>query len=197
MKNLIIFAFLLISIPVLSQDNHFGFKGAYVTSSINHPKSSDNDSYSKRNMFSAGAFYNIGLSKHFSFQIEALYTLKGYKRTIISERPGKPTQTVIYPYNSDYIELPLLIKYSFGETIKPYINTGIAPSFNVSDPYNAYKPFDLGIIASIGLDIPLSKKISTFIELRTSLGLLNTHKPLSSDSFYKNNSLYASTGLIF
>jgi hypothetical protein len=189
MKSITIFALLLISIPAFSQKkNTFGVKIGYISSWVTNPDFYSNVNYHKRNMASLGGFYNRSFNKNYSIQVEALYSMKGYKLI---------NQDVIYSYNSDYIELPLLFKARMNGKIKPYINAGFAPAYNISDSYDKFNAFDLGLIGSIGFDISLSENTYTFIELRINQGVVNSHTPFNSNSSYKNASFYALTGIAF
>jgi outer membrane protein W len=199
----IIFIILFIQCGIVSAQNknHFGFKAGYISSRINHKAFNSSLEYSPRNMVSIGFAYNRNLTKILDLQIETLYSMKGYKNTILdgtTNNSGTKLGGTIHSYNADYIELPILLKlHTNNGKIKPFLNGGFSPSFNVSDSYNTFKSFDLGLVGSVGIDIPITKKIYTFLELRGNLGLLKTHTPLYSNSEYSTSSFYAITGLFF
>jgi hypothetical protein len=186
------FAFIIfIFLPILSfaqKKNHFGIKAGYISSRINHKAFNSDFNYSPRNLFTLGFAYNRSLGKVLDFQIESIYSFKGYQHK---------ASEAIYSYNTSYVEIPVLLKVHTTTKLKPFLNAGFSPSFKMSDNYNTFKAFDLGLIGSIGIDIPLSENIYTFLELRGNLGLLKTHTPITSKSDYSTSSLYLITGLFF
>jgi hypothetical protein len=191
--NILILVMLFISFVGYSQKkSHFGIKASYISSQTNNKEFNTNVSLSGRRSFSAGLSYNMNLATVLDFQIEALYSRKGYSG--------------LFDYKADFIEIPILVKaHSKGGKIKPFINTGLSPAFNIVDNYNSFKSFDLGFISSIGIDIPINERY-TFIEIRYSLGLITNHTPvIMTDNFgiiinqpgQKNNSFYLTTGFFF
>jgi hypothetical protein len=198
------FAFIIfIFLPILTfaqNKNHFGIKAGFISTRLNTSDFKSNLGYSPRNLFTVGVAYNRNLNNILDIQIEALYSMKGYKKTaldiVINNSSTK--QSVKYAYNADCVELPILLKLHTNKgKLKPFLNGGFAPSFNVGDQYNTFKPFDIGLVGSIGLDFYLSEKTYTFLEFRGNLGLLKTHTPIASKSDYSTSSLYLITGLFF
>jgi hypothetical protein len=191
-KYILISVMLFTSLSGFSQKkSHLGIKGGYIASTTNNKEFNSNLAYLGRRSFSAGICYNTSIAKVFDFQLEALYSRKGY--------------TNFYTYKADFIEMPIILKvHANGGKIKPFLNTGISPSLNIIDNSNSFQSFDLGFISSVGIDIPI-KECYTFIELRYSLGLLGNHSLNLTDnagnpiiqSNEKNNSFYVSTGLFF
>lgn len=88
--------------------------------------------------------------------------------------------------NFDYLSIPILLKFEFGNNNRLYINAGPSMSFllnthseiisqedNLNDNANI---FDLAISAGLGKKFELDKTNSLTIEVRHSLGLLNTSR---------------------
>lgn len=182
MKRIIfILSFLLLSISTYSQDkNYFGVKVGYINSWLSAPGFSSNLNYIKRSGISLGVLYNRELTKALSFQPEILYSQKGYSYEGLTDAHGNQ---ISYVNHIDVIEVPLLIKASLGGKVRPYLSTGFAPAFIVNETQKSNKSFDLGVLGSLGFDIPLSEKTKIFLELRINSGLLKAQAGYNTGSF--------------
>lgn len=179
MKHLLIVILAFVSFNTYGQTS-FGIKAGYVNSWV---KSSES-----RHGVSAGAILNIKLSETFSFQTEALYTMKGNKVQV---------SRTIYSYHADCIEVPVMVKAQIGNKVSPYLSIGASPYFIIKDNYNTYKPFDFAFIASAGLDFGRDNNTVPFIEVRYANGLSSVHTPRFSRAEQSMASIYAFVGLKF
>jgi hypothetical protein len=143
-KSLMIFLLMtMISFSLSAQDekNHYiGFKGGI---SIPQLKSSDDNilsrDYKSRLAPNFGGFFEIGLKKKFSFQVEVNYAGHGGKRIGLQPIPRTPTGLPALPTGNyyyanfrnvaklNYLEIPALLKYKFSSKGKPrvYLNGGV------------------------------------------------------------------------
>lgn len=107
----------------------------------------------------------------------------------------------------DYLTIPVLARFSYGEKVHFFFNTGVFFSFltkqieyaegtnyhvigmsiystdynyKFSDDYN-YKPLDFGAIGGVGLGVPIQKRWYFSLELRDNFGISNI---LYSNSYY-------------
>ncbi|MFC2133194.1 porin family protein [Bacteroidota bacterium] len=79
-----------------------------------------------KTLLSIGAVADICLFDNLSLQIEPMYVQKGSKMTPIDINESE------YSLSASYIELPVLLKYSYGTTFRPYVTAGAALSFTLS-----------------------------------------------------------------
>lgn len=80
----------------------------------------------KKTLWGIGAVAEIGLFDNLSLQVEPMYIQKGSKMTPIAVDESE------YGLSTSYIEIPVLLKYSYGNTLKPYVAAGATLSFNLS-----------------------------------------------------------------
>ncbi len=163
----------------------FGVKGglALANWSTSEPLFGDYPLKNKAG-FVFGAFTNIGLARNFSFQPEILYVQKGPK---VSVAEGEVTGTV--KFNTDYLEIPLLLMYSFqkeGSTLIPSIFAGPFVGLNLSakekikipgeeytyDFKDEIKNVEYGVTFGLGLAKKMSK-MTLHSDIRYDLGLSN------------------------
>jgi len=127
-----LFLFSLTAIPALAGIN-FGVKGGFTLANIKSvPDTFEGYKWETKMGLAGGVFFELGLAKGFSIQPEVLYVQKGAK---ISTTVGELTETL--KLNLDYVEIPLLLKYSFvpGGTIIPSIYAGPFVGFNTTAKY--------------------------------------------------------------
>lgn len=127
--------------------------------------------------FCVGGFVVFGLSKGMAVQVEALYTQKGADFDMAVD-----ADTVTVHWNTDYIEIPVLFKYTF-ETkgnLKPVLFVGPSVAFNMSAKVKAsyqgqseemdipgFQSTDFGLVFGGGLDIGPRIRV----DLRYTMGL--------------------------
>ena len=129
-----------LSLFAQDEKNYIGFKGGVsipqLSSSQDNVLSRD---YKSRTAANFGSFFEVGLTKNFSFQTEVNYAGQGGKRIgiqPISQPPaGLPTLPAgVYYYANfknvaklNYLEMPVMLKYKFGSKAKLgfYLNGGV------------------------------------------------------------------------
>jgi hypothetical protein len=151
----------------------------------------------------AGIFGEYGFARNFSAKV-ALH----YER--ISTRTDNYSailpQGGMLQYNLDYLSFPLLVKWSFGNRIRFFVNAGPCISLllqeslwylpengnksKVANETGAYYPVNLAVTAGCGVAIPVGKKLSVTLELRDNLGVLNIRSTVSD---FEQNSYFPMT----
>lgn len=145
--------FLLLSIPAFGQHN-LGFMGGMNFSDLDL-----SDHATSITVFGFGGMYDFDFSENFTLHIEGLYLQKGGMIDFADPNPDVKLK-------SGFFELPILLKASFGNDIRPYFIFG--PSFGMlltssaeaeieGETYSAgiqgiTSGLDLGFAAGIGLD---------------------------------------------
>jgi hypothetical protein len=135
--------------------------------------------------FASGVVFDIRLSEKFYAHIEPMYLQKGGKIEEGTDPANQPEGQI----NISSIEIPLLIKYTFGDRIKPYLVVGPTVGYNLKseiefdltglifkgDLDEVTESFDFGLTFGGGLQVPFNFGI-IFLEGRYTFGLLNQRK---------------------
>lgn len=203
-KHVLFLAIVLISIKTYSQESRikYSFQGG-----VNYSRYRGSDFLEVGdNKFSIA--YLFGAS--FEYQIQEKLALKV---DVNYERKVEKTKNTLYNYYnpedldisdtfvntsfSNYIALPILIKYNFSEKNSFYLNGGPFLGFLLNSGYKtdfildgedtspidttkSNKTLDLGITFGIGKEFNITDKNRIYIELRDNLGLINRYKVTSS-----------------
>ncbi|MFD0963552.1 porin family protein [Pseudofulvibacter geojedonensis] len=200
-KLLLIVLGLFLTIQIYAQND---FKIG-INAGINYPKLRGNE-YAKYNNFKVG--YLVGVS--FDYYIKQNLSLK---TNINYERKIKKLEITLFSYDAnvtgkenyneiyEYINLPILLKYEFGNS-KFFANGG--PFFNYlinqkidsnysnnnSNLHSKQKKIDFGLSLGIGTNISLNEKNDLTIEIRDDLGLIDTSDASeNTNSTLKTNSI--------
>jgi hypothetical protein len=142
--------------------------------------------------FTAGISYQYSFSESFSFFSALDYERKGsvVKFQLTDEQGNSPGELTAHA-NYDYLVLPMLGRFSFGNHLKMFMNAGpyvgylmkvtsvteendVIPHTEYDLTDESYK-YDLGISAGLGVKIPIKDKMTFNVEVRNNLGLVNTH----------------------
>ena len=141
----------------------------------------------------AGINVTYGFSKHFAVKAGLAYERKG--TDFLSTRSDIPmTAYVNYTFHYDYLTMPLLVKASFGRSLRFFASAGPSISYLLKQSYisnenlyqkNYWEPdpstftennhLDIGLICGIGVEYAISKSFITSLECRTNIGLTNTN----------------------
>ncbi|MFC2084080.1 porin family protein [Bacteroidota bacterium] len=140
------------------------------------------------NSFEFGAAADISFSDNFSIYLEPMYIEKGgaFK---IEESIGKSILPDI-TLRMSYIEIPIFLKFSTGEKIKPFIIAGPTIDINLSskietgfqgfefaiDTQDLTRRFGFGLSFGGGLNY-MTDAITLLIECRYTLGISDFTKP--------------------
>lgn len=212
-KQYLLLVIAFISIKTFSQESKikYSFQGGVNHSNFRGGLYFGKDKFSVAYLF--GASFEYQIKEKLALKVDVNYERK-IKQTnnvieIIGNGSFDPIDNNSGIYNfvntsfSNYIVLPILIKYNFSEKDSFYLNGGPFLGFllnsgiktnlvldgeetSASTTTNDYKTLDVGVSFGIGKEFNLSDKNKIYIELRDNLGLLNTNKLMSR---YHNNEI--------
>ena len=120
-----------------------------------------------------------------SLKVEPVYLKKGAK-LIEGEDPMEEPEAHL---KSSYLELPVLLKYSFLERISPYLIAGMTVAYQLDTKLDVKFPglettiemkdvtenFEFGLSFGGGLEVPINS-INLFFDCRYTIGLTNMQK---------------------
>jgi len=140
--------------------------------------------------FSAGFTGQYYFNEGFSLNTALQYEKKGVSITIVTtDNNGQPNGTIFDSKQLNYLVVPILLRYEFGNTCKLFVNggpyfgylvqaTGIIKSDDpllsensTHDVTSTTNRFDMGLSAGVGLDAPLSSRLVLSFEACANLGL--------------------------
>lgn len=206
------FVFSFISIQSFSQLSG-GIRAGGNFTNITGPESKD---YKFKPGFHAGAYLEYDFAEKFSFQTEAVYSVKGF-RNKYSSTTLNITSDYDVLYNLAYIDVPFILNVNFGE-MGSYLGIGPQISFLANAKYDGeasisgpsypaqtvtiagsgtdgWNPVDFGVILGTG------SKFDSGIEycLRAGYGLTNVFDPkqASNDETYHNLVFSVTLGYAF
>jgi opacity protein-like surface antigen len=150
----------------------------------NH-QSSDDQEITTLLGFGTGAVLDISLSENIFARIEPMYLQKGGK----IEEGNDPVNQPEGQIKSSSIEIPILLQYTFGNRIKPYLIAGPTVGYNLKseiefdmtglkfkgDLKDVTETFDFGLTFGGGIQVPVGFGI-LFLEGRYTYGLINQQK---------------------
>jgi hypothetical protein len=138
---------------------------------------------SSRTLFGVGAVFELGISPNISFEAEPTYLQKGGTQMATTTDPN-------IDFKFTFLEIPLFLKISVGEKIRPYVKAGPTIGFLLSSnaegevggvvaggPLQVYKAdlnnvlasTDFGFSVGAGASLALGKKIF-FLDGRYNIG---------------------------
>lgn len=127
--------------------------------------------------YTFGDFIEYHFKGKFSLKADLLLEKKG-GRTYI---PNLPAGIKTF-FNTNYLVIPLLGKFSFGHKLKLFVNAGPYVGILLGQGPNdaPIENFDLGLTTGMGLTVPLNEHIFINTEIRNNLGLYNINTFLNS-----------------
>lgn len=166
--------------------------------------------------FSAGGSIKYNTSKHFGIKALLQYDQNGwaYRSLTLATNTGNLLGKGDILFKLNYLTLPLLAEYSFGNKIKFKTGAGIFLGLllsnqvitKVKEPYapnntpttksrsDYRRSANFGLSFGAGLQIPVSSAVKFDLGLRNNLGLANIYK---GDATIKTNSFSIQTGFTF
>ncbi|WNJ19630.1 porin family protein [Pontibacter sp. G13] len=159
-----------------------------------------------------GVFGQFSLSDRFALRTSVSFERKGFsQKGKIVDPLGVLIGEVQDFQNLDYLTLPIMGRFTFGESVQFFFNTGpylgallkyeqitkvtgqAEFNFQFTDQFNR---LDLGWATGIGMQIPIGTNLMISTELRNHLGLLNISSvPVIDDKSIKTLSSYLLVGL--
>ena len=165
----------------------------------------------------AGGHFKIQMAKHFGLKAILAYDQYGWAYHDLAFENGNGTrlETGDLVNKLNYLNLPLLAEYSFGDKTKFYLDGGVFVGYLLSSKMikkinqpSSYtqnigsgqrRSGNFGVSAGAGIQIPIAHKIKLDFGVRDNLGLANIYKPQSSsdNATMKTNAFSIVTGLTF
>ena len=128
MNKIITIILLIISLVPISAQTRIGLTGGINFSNIESGNSISPE-FRSINTLSAGAVINVSLSDKLSFLLEPQYMERGADLNIPGLfAPGLQIRLT-------YIEVPILLKFTTGKELKPYLIAGPTIAFNLSSEF--------------------------------------------------------------
>lgn len=173
---------LFMVLPTHAQQYYAGVVGGLNIAEMDLNADGLDQEISTRYLVGIGGVFGVCLSKNVSLQLEPMYLQKG---GIMEQYAPSPDLFI----KSSFLEVPLFLKITFGENIRPYILAGPTVGFLLdsevkgeisgltfkADLKNILRRVDFGIGLGAGVSFPLGKG-SVFLEGRYTFGLSNINK---------------------
>ncbi|MGD8306304.1 MAG: porin family protein [Ignavibacteria bacterium] len=193
--NCLVIAILILgTLPAYSQSSEFqmnrfslGVIGGLNFADLHFPNSQgpDDQEISTRLGMAIGAVLDIRISENIFARIEPMYIQKGGKIEEGTDPINQPEGKI----KSSSIEIPILIQFTFGNKIKPYLIAGPTLGYNLKseiefevtglkfkgDLKEVTETFDLGLTFGGGVQVPAGFG-EIILEARYNYGLINQQK---------------------
>jgi hypothetical protein len=197
MKKLLVVILLLGSGSLaLAQGISFGIKGGINLSSVTGADATGAEAYTG---VAGGGYLTLSLLPSFAVQPEILYSQKGWNAS--GDLLGVP---IVGKYRVDYLEVPVLAKFSFGILVKPYVLVGPYFATRMTSSWeetsggvtlsgsmdNGLKSSDLGYVLGAGVSTP----IKLTFEARYSGGFSTISKSSGTTPDWKNSTISVLVG---
>ncbi|MES2411098.1 MAG: porin family protein [Bacteroidota bacterium] len=159
-------------------DVEFGLNIGFNSSSV-----SDNEySYDSSTGLNVGGSLDYYFSSVWSLKVKMIYDQKGWDNDVILNTDDGE----YYPtdYNLDYLTIPVMANWHFGNKREWYINFGPYFGFLMSakdtqfdaDVKEFFNTNDFGLAAGIGVKLPISNKLKFFAEIEGQGGFTDINK---------------------
>jgi hypothetical protein len=184
---------------------------AWSWANLPHDQAYEMVAYDTDSKLGAGVRLEIGLGKHTALLLEPMFLEKGAKGTAtLSFSSGLGAQeTLETQVHLKYLELPILLRYSFTHsTVRPYVvggatlgyllsarvRTQIAGGSEVQDLTSELRRVDAGLVLALGASVEWGPA-RCFVEGRFVQGLVNLDK--SGETNLLNQSIGIVAGVTF
>ncbi len=165
--------------------------------------------------FSAGLAFQYDFTRLMSFRTNISYERKGTtQRMKASDANGNPIAELTAHSNFDYITIPLLARFTYGDNISFFVNVGpyfgyLLKQEDIIEAYGTYpktekdntdnfNKLDLGISSGLGVNFPILDNLSISLELRNNLGLKDLSAlPVINGGGIKVNSINLLVGVAY
>ena len=172
---------LLLAVPSFAQIDIGVVGGLNIANLSGEEPDGDKIDFSSRMAFGAGVVIDIHLTKCLSFRLKPSYLQTGAKQDMSDEIDNAEAE-----YKSTYLEIPLLLKYTFNAgDAQPYLLAGPSIGLELDTKVeikmgsqgvelqgfeNMIKSTNLSLMFGAGLNVPM-ESMNFFIEGRYSLGI--------------------------
>jgi hypothetical protein len=153
--------------------------------------------------YSQGFFFKYHIKRNWSVQTGFYQDVIGTHEYItLKNILGEPTGRATLRREVDYITLPLMVRYTFGNRFRTSFTAGtffgyamqhrletdFGDHVETTDMSNQINRFNTGIILGAGIEYSLFKQCTIGVDMRDQLGLANLD-PKNSLSYFHTNSL--------
>ena len=159
--------------------------------------------------FSGGLFVQYNLLDYLAIRVDPGFERKGSLMNLQGiDQNGNSVGQVRYYTNLDYLTLPVLVRFSFGDKIRFFANAGPYAAYLASASQvtrgdktfekhqgnmDNFRRYDFGITSGAGITATVFEKIALSLEIRNSLGLTD----ISTGPVVNNGKIHTnSTGLL-
>jgi len=212
-NTLFLFLFLSISSIVYSQNFSIsitgGINASYFKFEANSPIFPQNSPYSSKPGFMTAIEGKLNLNSFLAFRGGVNYLRKGATNKVnLTDENGNPTGDGEIQTNVDYISLPILVETYLLENDILFFNVGYSFDFmqqaetkydygetfqGNTDETNNFTKVDYSLLVGLGVQVPISEKLTFLFEGRWQNSLTDIYK---AESFsLKNRSVFAASGI--
>jgi opacity protein-like surface antigen len=196
----------------------YGFQ-AGVNISTAYGDGVDKQSQSPLTGLHLGGHLKIKKTEHWGYTFLLSYDQIGwkYESLVFESTTGNGLVNADVLFKLNYLNLPVLVSYSFGKKVKVHVDGGVfvgvllnnkliqqpippseEPRTEVSSTYR--RTMNYGLSLGSGVQMPIAKKLKLDVDVRNNLGLANIYKAQgqgSDASSIKTNNFTVSAGLTF
>ncbi len=191
-----------------------GFEGGFGLATLRGNDYIDKNHSSKPG-YSAGVFVQYNFSKILSLRSGTCFEQKGSSFEFwVTEQNGEQIGPIQGKMNFNFLNVPVLLRASFGKKITYFANAGPYISFLLrqtehNDAFSSYPEInadrtgdftkvDAGLSAGLGISFDLKSKYALSFEIRDNLGLTNISKqPIANNGTIKTNVLNLLIGFTY
>nr|WP_294862668.1 outer membrane beta-barrel protein [uncultured Fluviicola sp.] len=156
----------------------------------------ENKTFKNNDDVHSGFILKTGKSYGFSFQWNSskrlsLRTGITYENKVVAFTTTTPSGHGTGSSHFDYLTIPVLARFSYGEKVHFFFNTGVFFSFLTKqtestegtyknpfdDIYSNYNSLDFGVVGGVGIGVPVQKRWYLSLELRDNFGISNILYP--------------------
>jgi opacity protein-like surface antigen len=222
MKKNIFFSLIFISLFLNGKAQKYNLEYSFQSGlNLNtiHGKTNLKQSASVLTGLSVGGHFKINVNKHFGLKAAVAYDQYGWanRSLVFEDNLGTEIGKSDVLSRLNYLNLPLLAEYSFGNKIKFNLDGGIFLGFLVSSkvitkvteslqpgqaatttsPSNSTKAINFGVAFGAGVQIPITNIFKLDFGVRDNLGLTNIGKSQTVNSSIKTNTFSILAGVTF
>jgi hypothetical protein len=191
-NSFVLASFLITSSFSFAQDNKFdiGIEGGPSLISLRGNVAINNQTTTAG--FLGGVFCQYNFSKVFSLRTGLAYEQKGTSSpSFVNDNLGNVLGQVNVRSQFNYLTMPLLVRATFGQKIKYFVNAGPYYGYLINQKLETasttfkrdftdntffYNRADFGISTGLGISIPIKSRFALSAEIRHNLGLANISK---------------------
>jgi hypothetical protein len=191
-----------------------GFEGGFGLASLRGNDFIDKN-HSSKTGYSAGLFVQYNFNKILSLRSGTYLEQKGSSFDFWAEdQNGQQIGPIQGKMNISYLNVPVLLRASFGKKTTYFVNAGPYIAFLLkqnehteafsnypetnADRTGDFTKVDAGLSAGLGISFDIKSKYALSLEIRDNLGMTNISKPtITNNGTIKTNTLNALVGFVY